>query len=328
MFRTLGLLLVATTLSVTVAYAEDPVMGSWEGRYLTKGWEGKSPTARVIGLGGDTYRMDLMTDTEVGKMELAGLRRGGAAAFVGQADLRDDKGVVVEVTAEMIEGKMTGRIHRKGAGDPFDIRFEMQKVFKASPTLGATPPEGAIVLFDGTSLDAWTLRPGNPHGGSMHIVSRNTMVSKQEVGDHKLHIEFRTPYMPGDRGQGRGNSGVYVLGRYEIQVLDSYGDDPADNLCGGIYRIATPAANACLPPGEWQTYDVTFHAARFNEAGEKTQNAEITVLHNGILIHDAVSLPRATPGGVSDKETETGPLLLQDHGDAVEYRNIWVQPLD
>ena len=135
----------------------------------------------------------------------------------------------------------------------------------------------------------------------------------EEYGSGLYHIEFRTPFVPTKRGQDRGNSGVYLLGRYEVQVLDTFGLEPADNFCGGIYSFATPAVDAVLPPLQWQTYDITFTAPSFNETGEKLTNATIHVVHNGMVIHDAVELGSGTPGGVSDQEAPTGPLLLQDH---------------
>jgi hypothetical protein len=133
--------------------------------------------------------------------------------------------------------------------------------------------------------------------------------------------------MPGKKGQARGNSGVYLLGRYEVQVLDSFGLETRDNECGGIYKIATPKTNASLPPLEWQTYDIVMRAPKFNDQGEKTQNAVIAVKHNGIVIHDNVELPGMTGGSVSDKEAPKGILFLQDHGNKVQYRNIWFKPL-
>jgi hypothetical protein len=158
-------------------------------------------------------------------------------------------------------------------------------------------------------------------------VTNPSLVTKQTFGDGRIHIEFRTPFMPSERGQGRGNSGVYVQGRYEIQVLDSFGLTPADNLCGGIYKQAVPKAQACYPPLSWQTYDVTFHAPKFDSSGKKVKNAVITVVHNGIVIHDNLELDHPTPGGVADNEVDQGPILLQHHHNPVRYRNIWVAPL-
>jgi hypothetical protein len=148
-------------------------------------------------------------------------------------------------------------------------------------------------------------------------------VSKRTFGDHFLHIEFRTPFMPASRGQARGNSGVYVQGRYEVQVLDSFGLEGKDNECGGIYRLAAPRVNMCFPPLAWQTYDIDFVAARYDAAGKKVANARITVKHNGVTIHDNLELPSATPGYKPEGPEKLG-LFLQNHGNPVVFRNIWV----
>ena len=148
--------------------------------------------------------------------------------------------------------------------------------------------------------------------------------SKEQFDDHHLHIEFRTPFQPDDSGQKRGNSGVYLQGRYELQVLDSFGLTGENNECGGIYQIAKPSLNMCYPPLSWQTYDVDFNAAKYDATGQKTSNAKVTIRHNGVVIHDGLDLPKGTPG--KDPETnKPGPLFLQDHGNPVVYRNIWVQ---
>jgi hypothetical protein len=224
---------------------------------------------------------------------------------------------------------MKGRLEtRRGQG----ADFEMQRITVKPPSLGQAPPEGAIVLLDGTNLDGWLALPEKwalVEEGAMQVTSPS-LKTVQEFGSGQLHVEFRTPFMPTEPpgAQSRGNSGVYVQGRYEVQVLDSFGVEPADNLCGGIYKIAAPAADATLPPLTWQTYDITFRAPVIDASGNKTRDAEITVLHNGILIHDKLKLPHATPGGVTDVEGPAGPLLLQHHGDAVRYRNIWLKPIE
>ncbi len=150
--------------------------------------------------------------------------------------------------------------------------------------------------------------------------------SKKTFGDHELHIEFRTPFMPDKRGQARGNSGVYVQGRYEVQVLDSYGLSGEDNECGGIYKNAKPLVNMCAPPLQWQTYDITFHQAQVDAEGKVTQKARITVIHNGVVIHDNLEVD-TTPGGCTYDMAKPGPVYLQDHGNPVRFRNIWVKPL-
>jgi hypothetical protein len=164
--------------------------------------------------------------------------------------------------------------------------------------------------------------------GAVEVSGGGSIFSTATFDSHRLHVEFRTPFIPEARGQGRGNSGVYVQGRYEIQVLDSYGLEGLDNECGGIYQISRPIVNMCAPPMQWQTYDITFHAAAFNEQGEKTRNARITVLHNGVPIHTDLELPHPTPGGLDADESRPGAVLFQDHGNPVRFRNVWVQSLD
>lgn len=191
------------------------------------------------------------------------------------------------------------------------------KVERKSPTLGAKPPEGAVVLFDGKSADAFS---GGKVEGELLVAGAS---SKEKFGSYTLHLEFRTPYQPEDRGQARGNSGVYMQGRYEVQVLDSFGLKGENNECGGLYGIKKPDVNMCLPPLAWQTYDIDYTAAQYAN-GEKTKNATITVKHNGVVIHDNVELPKATTAAPVKESEEKGPIYLQNHGNPVAYRNIWL----
>lgn len=198
------------------------------------------------------------------------------------------------------------------------------KVTRRSPTLGAKPPQGAVVLFSGDGTQHWQAARETSEGFFMPAPVSPGAVTKQTFGDATLHIEFRTPFMPEARGQGRGNSGVYLQNRYEVQILDSFGLEGEDNECGGLYKIRSPRVNACFPPLSWQTYDIDFTAARY-KGHDKVQNARITVRHNGVVIQDNVELPSASAGGESEGP-QPGPLHLQWHGDPVTYRNIWIVP--
>jgi len=225
------------------------------------------------------------------------------------------------------ESPLVGEIPDRGA-------FELKPVQRKSPTLGAKAPEGATVLFDGTSLDNWQTVDGRPslwkiaENGAMEVVSQKKHTNhetKQGFGDMELHLEFRTSLMPYARGQQRANSGVYIQGSYEVQVLDSYALGGKDNECGGIYKVGAPAVNMAYPPLQWQTYDISFKAAKW-DGDKKTENARITVKHNGVVIHDNIELPEATGGAKYKGEpNHPAPLVLQDHGDKIQFRNIWVK---
>lgn len=476
------------------AGAEDAFMGDWEGRWQSPGGE-KAIAAQVIALGNGTYRLNLLAAFDQPGAPLAAL--DGQA---GDGQVRFGDGL------KIADGVLSGALPA-----PLQGTASLKPVERASPDLGAKPPAGAIVLFDGSTLDAWrtpevpygifdlrrhvgeadqaaaylrngiqspdartvrfevgsddgikvwlngtivfstnvprgltvgqdrfegalkagwnellvmvsnragdwgvhvrvvgtdgapvealktrfaataadgtlldTLGPRvngtllsweasgpcrqdgvtgtqvletafapethpeavtwkrigekeEPRGhrwkllgdGAMEIGPRGgSLVSKAVFGDHQLHLEFRSPFMPEARGQGRGNSGVYLQGRYEVQILDSYGLEGLDNECGGIYRVARPRVNMCAPPLQWQTYDMDFRAPRFDAQGNKTANARITVSHNGVIIHENLEIPGQTGGGEASNFDKPGPLLLQDHGNPVQFRNIWVLPTE
>lgn len=197
---------------------------------------------------------------------------------------------------------------------------KLEHVERKSSTLGAKPPAGATVLFDGSSVSAFKDGAHKTDDGLL----MEGCTSKEEFGDCTIHVEFRLPYMPDARGQGRGNSGLYLAGRYEVQILDSFGLNGENNECGGLYTIAKPQVNMCLPPLAWQTYDIDYQAPRFDDKGQKLADAEVTVRHNGVLIHDQVKLPHPTTSAPFGKEGPLGPIYLQNHGNPVRYRNIWV----
>jgi len=195
---------------------------------------------------------------------------------------------------------------------------ELKRIKRVSPTLGAKPPKGAVVLFDGSNADGWEKGRMSEDG----LLMEGT-ISKQKFQDHTIHIEFRIPYKPKARGQGRGISGIYVQGRYEAQMLDSFGLQGKMNETGGLYSIKEPDVNMCLPPLTWQTYDIEFKTARFKD-GKKTENAVMTVVLNGVVVQKDVVCDHSTTASKLREGPEPGPVYLQNHGNPVRCRNIWV----
>ena len=194
----------------------------------------------------------------------------------------------------------------------------LEKIVRLSRTLRAPPPPGARVLFSGR--DARQFAKGVVTADHLLVAGADTCLP---FGDFTLHLEFRTPYMPRARGQGRGNSGVYIQERYEVQVLDSFGLDGTDNECGSLYRQRAPVMNMSFPPLSWQTYDVDFSAARFDATGKKTRNARITVRQNGVIVQNDVEITSKTGAGAAEGP-DPRPIKLQDHGNPVHFRNIWI----
>jgi len=218
--------------------------------------------------------------------------------------------------------------YARGSGDSGNVNLDR---------IAVTPGDGEpqrITLFDGDDLDAWEKTDGSAAtwpvaDGSMESFGGDIR-TKQEFDDFTLHVEFLVPQLPPEQtGQQRGNSGVYLQERYEVQILDSYGDTTlSDDELGGIYSKRAPDSNAALPPGEWQTYDITFRAARYDASGNKIANARATVVLNGTTIHDDVEIDGATGGGIGEGPLG-GAIRLQDHGDPnanPRFRNIWIEP--
>jgi len=200
----------------------------------------------------------------------------------------------------------------------------------------ATPPSDAIVLFDGKDLSQWVdKKTGGPVGWSVvdgvAVSAKGDIQTTNEFGDIQLHVEFREPTPATSGGQGRGNSGVFLMGRYEIQVLDNYQNKTyADGAIAGIYGQHPPLANACRPPGEWQTYDIVFNVPHFDADGKLLSPGYVTVFHNGVVAQNHQAIRGATNWRVPGTYTPhgpTGPIALQYHNNAVAFRNIWVRPV-
>ncbi len=198
-------------------------------------------------------------------------------------------------------------------------------------TANSDPPSDAIVLFDGKDLSKW-------HGGENweirdgYAIARKTgITSKDSFGDIQLHVEFATPEKIEGRGQGRGNSGIYLMRRYEVQILDSYNNPTYfDGMCAAIYKQQPPMVNASRKPGEWQTYDIIFTAPRFAEDGKVLKPAAVTVIHNGVCVHNHFELLGGTAWDRPPQYTkhpDREPIHIQYHGNPVRFRNIWVREL-
>jgi len=296
------------------AAAPEQVQGLYEGACKIAGVQ-QNLEARVVALK-DGYKVLIRqagADGKVAKVEL----KGTAEKLEGQAGN-------VAWTGSYADGAIKGTCG--------DGTFQIAKVQRKSPTLGAKPPAGAIVLLDGKNFDELTkgkLKDGSEQqwkiteDGAIEVPKGGMRSSKAITGSFKMHVEFKCPLMPAAEGQGRGNSGCYLPNGDEIQVLDSFGMTTYQGGgCGGLYRYKDPDAFdefslASLPPLEWQTYDIEYTVRK--EDGKLVGKPRVTVFHNGIRIHDNVELSR---------DAKPGTLHWQDHGNPVQYRNIWVLPID
>lgn len=210
-------------------------------------------------------------------------------------------------------------------------------ITETPPIKSPKPPRGAKVLFGGKDLTEWSRR-GKPDEVPGWVIAdgevtvkpgAGDIVTKEKFGDYQLHVEFQIPLLPDKHSQERGNSGVYQQGQFEIQVLDGYHNDTyAKGGCAAIYLFKDPDKNVAKPPKEWQSYDIFFKAARFDSAGKLTERPRITLLWNTIKVHDNVEITCGpTTSSMGGEIMPTGPIMLQDHGCEVKYRNIWIKPL-
>ena len=241
--------------------------------------------------------------------------------------------LVLAATLVTIYGYSQGR-----KGDPTltEIWDPVPKIVSPGKT-SQDPPADAIVLFNGNDFSAWNGKGGKPvewtiSDGAMTVKGGSgEIISKQGFGDCQLHIEWRTPAVVKGEGQGRGNSGIFLMGKYELQVLDSYNNKTYSNgQAGSIYKQLVPLVNVSRAPGEWQTYDIIFTAPRFAADGRLQSQARITVIHNGVLVQNNQSIWGGTQYiGIAEYKPHSmkEPLVLQDHGDAVSFRNIWIREL-
>jgi hypothetical protein len=315
MRRIIGLALI---LGFTTSLWAGPFMGEYEGTFHADSKVTLKAVGKVVDEG-DRHRVVLYTTPETpidqgAYVEISGQVEGSELAISGLSGGYGWKGQIKDATLSVKSG--------------YGQYFEVKKIESKSPNAGLKPPANAVVLLayepgkaptedmkDNWTNDGWVALPD----GSMQITpKRGANRTRQQFGDIKqLHIEFWLPLEPKERGQGRANSGVYLADNYEVQVLDSFGLLDTSGDCGGIYNVARPRVNASLPPEVWQTYDITFRAPRMDASGKVTELPRLTVIHNGVKIHDNLEIPM-------NRHRAKGPLQLQDHGHKIQFRNVWV----
>ncbi len=303
----------------------DPLMGEFEGTFTPHGGQAIKAEAKVIANGNNTYWVVIRypaADAKATRLELTGQGKDGEVA-IASTDWLD----------KPVAGNWTGKVTKDSlsivSDDAKGGKAEMKRVERKSPTLGQKPPADAVVLLpfeEGkvTNLNQWDNQRWICEPDGSILVGGGDNKTNQKFGSFKLHLEFYVPFMPAKPGSTRGNSGVFLHNRYEVEVVDSFGLKPGDRTCGAISGLKAPDINASLPPGRWQTYDIEFKAPRFDKtSGEQTRGALITVLLNGVKIQNAPEVVTGTSGdlGYPDK---TGPIRLQDNADPVQFRNIWL----
>ncbi|MCE2959885.1 MAG: DUF1080 domain-containing protein [Akkermansiaceae bacterium] len=298
-----------------VAIREDPDF-SIQGEYGGEKAGGASEGVQVVALGGGLFDACLLEGGLPGLGWTPDKKR-----TILKGARQEDK-IVFESSDKSIAATIQGG--KWILTDKDGKKSELSRIERKSPTLGMAAPKDAVVLFDGSSAEQW--EKGKVENGLL----ASGCTSKQKFASYRLHLEFRTPYKPTARGQGRGNSGIYHSGRWETQVLDSFGLDGKDNECGGIYSVSKPKLNMCLPPLAWQTYDVELTAAKFDAEGKRTTWPRITVRLNGVLVHEDLELNKdfTTAAPISTPLVNAeGPVNIQDHGNPVFFRNIWIVPV-
>lgn len=302
----------------TERWEGDPFFGDYEG-LVNRAGVTEPIAAQLIALGNNAFRLRLIDDFDKPGNALATL---DSVAQESQLLFED-----TEWSIQVEDGTMVGQ-KRDGSAS-----FQLRQLLRKSPTLGKGAPEGAQVLFDGTDFDAWVGEAGGDvtwtiqEGGVAQVTPQTGgIITRDLFEDFELHLEFRAPYSPGNDHQFNGNSGVFLQMAYEVQILASHGTEGLMNECGAFYNLFPPDVNMCYPPLSWQTYDVTFRAARFDAEGVLSEPARATVLHNGVAVHNDRPLPQTTIPEIPPPQGPR-PLYIQDHHNQVQFRNIWIKPL-
>ncbi len=298
-------------LAVTDPALADPdfaVQGEYLDRVRLPNGETRYMGLQVVSLGSSQFEGVVLQ----GGLPGAGWDRSHRSSVRGET--LEDATTLIGDLYQVVIRDGAAELHDAG-GAPLG---RLEKIHRISPTQGQAPPAGAIVLFDGSEPEHLSNAKRTDEG----LLMTGT-TTKMPVRDFRLHIEFRTPYMPYAVGQQRGNSGTYIQRRYEVQILDSFGLEGKANECGGLYRQTPPDVNMCFPPLSWQTYDIDFTAARFDEQGQKRSNARLTLIHNGEPVHQNREITAKTGAG-SEEGPNPLPIHFQHHGNPVVFRNMWI----
>ena len=302
----------------------DPFMAQYEGFWTANNGNKGRLSAQIRPLSNNRYDgfiLFVRAKSPVTAVKLVpASEENGVLRFTGASieNTSNDLPAHSELSCELRDGKISGTFK----GELGEGTIEATKIERKSPSLGAKPPKHAIILSDPDNTNAWQNLTWQLSREGVLRVGKGNILAKDKLENFRLHLEFRIPYMPVEDGQKRGNSGVYLQGKYEVQVLDSFGLYPlADNDCGGIYKVKSPSGNACFPPMQWQTYDITFIE------GNASRPPRITVEHNGFKVIDRAEVPDSLiKNGTGGGDLNAGFLMLQDHGNPVEFRNIWALP--
>lgn len=284
----------------------------WQGEYVgaVEGEEGKeSLAAQVVARRNDNYELVLYPSGLPGQGwdPESGTQRLSATIADGQLVFKSDDGRVYKVEDGTIEVRHEER-GRLGT---------LERTFRTSPTLELDPPDGAVVLFDGTDVEKFREGAKMTEDGLLDQGARTA----EAYADIFLHVEYMLPFWD---SSGRANSGIYIQDRYEVQIHDSFGHPGGRSEAGALYRKRAPELNVSLPPYHWQTFDILFRAPRFNKEGDKTENARVSVVHNGVLVQDDVELEKGTGLGGGRKEVPREHLYLQHHRGPTFFRNVWL----
>ncbi len=330
----------------------DKIQGNWIGVWEGQGGMGGKNVAQIYGLGNGEYQA-IFTAYDSGEQDK------GEFTFGIRGSSENEEKVVFEQNidlgflgmfrfhAEVENGKLTGKYSN---GKEYEGTMELKKVALTSEAVGMKPLPGAVVLFDGQNLDRWTVLRDQPNewrivdgalvaptGEAPLPEKAGHLASHDSFRQAQIHVEFRVPYLPERRGKERGKGGVFLAGRYELQIVDSFGFPRIkdaqgyyvdQDALGAVFGQQAPAQQPAFPPGEWQAFDITFHDATTDEQGAVAKPAEVTVRLNGELIHERVELVKSTLHAPIQAAGDAAGLVLEQTGQPVEYRNIWFVPLE